>query len=365
MSKVYSKSGVNYDLLDPIKRRAQKSGLETAVNLKNTGFNEIKKSRGESAYVLEYHDAYFVLVEECLGTKSLVADETIKFTGKTYYDLLAQDTVAYMVNDLITVGARPLSIAAYWAVGSSEWFKDKKRSSDLITGWAKACDLAGASWGGGETPSLSGIIDKNAIDLAGACFGIVKPKQRLILGDKLKEGDSIIFLESRGIQSNGVSLARKIAKQLSKGYATLINKKLIYGEALLIPTIIYSKIIQDLFSENIDIHYMSNITGHGWRKIMRANKQLTYSISTLPYIPEVFYFMQEKAKLSDKDMYATFNMGAGFAIYVNPKDAEKVVIISNKNNIKAWIAGNVEKGEKQVIIKPLNIVYKQQELTIR
>ena len=64
-------------------------------------------------------------------------------------------------------------------------------------------------------------------------------------------------------------------------------------------------------------------------------------------------------------MYATFNMGAGFAIYVNPKDAEKVVIISNKNNIKAWIAGNVEKGEKQVIIKPLNIVYKQQELTIR
>lgn len=365
MSNAYSKSGVNYDLLDPIKRLAQKAGLETVRNLNATDFREVSKSRGESAYVLEYNDSYFVLVEECLGTKSLVADDTRKITGKTYYDLLAQDTVAYMVNDLITVGARPISIAAYWAVGSSEWFKDKKRSSDLIRGWADACRMSGASWGGGETPSLSGIIKENAIDLAGACFGIIKPKKRLILGDKLKVGDSIIFFESRGIQSNGVSLARKIAGQLPKGYATQIIKKLIYGEALLVPTIIYSDIIQNLFAHRINIHYMSNITGHGWRKIMRANKNFTYVINDIGDVPPLFTFIQEHSGLSDNEMYATFNMGAGFAIFVAEKDAKKVLEISKNHSIKAWIGGYVSKGLKRIIINPLKLIYNEDELKIR
>lgn len=365
MSKAYSKAGVNYDILDSIKRLAQKTGMQTSNNLKGTGFNEIKESRGESAYIVEQEDAYFVLVEECLGTKSLVADATRKITGKTYYDLLAQDTIAYIVNDLITAGARPISIAAYWAVGNAQWFHDRKRALDLVKGWVKACDMAGVSWGGGETPSLSGIIHDDAIDLAGACFGIIKPKNRLILGSKLRVGDSIIFLESRGIQSNGVSLARKIAEKLKKGYGTLISQKLTYGEALLIPTIIYSKLVQDLFDNNIDIHYMSNITGHGWRKIMRANYEFTYSIGLLPDIPEVFIFIQKHAHLQDKQMYATFNMGAGFAIYTTPQDAQKVLKISQNHKIRAWIAGKVENGQKQVIIKPLNIFYKEKELEIR
>lgn len=365
MSKAYSKSGVNYDLLDPIKLLAQKAGMETVRNLNATDFREVSKSRGESAYVLEYNDSYFVLVEECLGTKSLVADATRKITGKTYYDFLAQDTVAYMVNDLITVGARPISIAAYWAVGSSEWFKDKKRSSDLIRGWADACRMSGASWGGGETPSLSGIIKEDAIDLAGACFGIIKPKNRLILGDKLNVGDSIIFFESRGIQSNGVSLARKLAEQLPKGYATQIIKKLIYGEALLVPTIIYSNIIQDLFANKINIHYMSNITGHGWRKIMRAAKNFTYVINDIGNVPPLFTFIQEHSGLSDSEMYATFNMGAGFAVIAAKSEADKIIKISAKHKVKCWVAGEIKKGQKQVIIGPKNIVYTDRDLKIR
>ncbi len=98
---------------------------------------------------------------------------------------------------------------------------------------------------------------------------------------------------------------------------------------------------------------------------MRANKKFTYVINTLPDIPEIFHFIQQKSKLSDKDMYATFNMGAGFAVYINPNDAEKVLIISKNHKIKAWIAGKVEKGPKQVIIKPLNITYKEKDLNIR
>src|SRR3972149_885379 len=87
------------------------------------------------------------------------------------YKQIAQDTVAYIINDLITVGARPAALVAYWATGSSQWFGDKKRTADFIKGWTRACNLAQVSWGGGETPVLKGIIKEEAIDLAGACFG--------------------------------------------------------------------------------------------------------------------------------------------------------------------------------------------------
>src|SRR3990167_2586019 len=98
----YKKSGVNYEAMDFLKRMAQSAGKKTTKNLLGTSFAELKESRGESAYVLEQKDSYFVSVMEGLGTKSLVADEMRRTTGKTYYDSIAQDTIAMIINDLIT-----------------------------------------------------------------------------------------------------------------------------------------------------------------------------------------------------------------------------------------------------------------------
>ena len=218
MSHAYSKSGVNYDYLDPVKRLGQKLGHETAANLKNTLWKELGESRGESAYIIEDKDKYYATVIEGLGTKNLVADEMRKVTGKTYYDAIAYDTVAATVNDLITVGARPLSVMAYWAAGESEWWKDEERLKDLAKGWKKACDDADCTWGGGETPSMTDIVYPKTINLVGSGFGIIKPKERLILGDNIKHGDCILFLASNGIHANGLSLARKIAGKLKNGY---------------------------------------------------------------------------------------------------------------------------------------------------
>lgn len=361
----YKQAGVDYDLIDPLKVMAQKEGRKTARNLERIGLKEVKESRGEPAYVVDVGDFYIATVEECLGTKSLVADSMRKVTGKTYYGSIAQDTVAMMVSDISSVGARPVTILAYWAAGSDDWFADKQKMTNLVAGWRKACDLSGASWGGGETPTLSGIVIPDAVDLAGACVGIIRPKERLTLGDKLKSGDSIVLLESSGIHANGLSLARKIAQRLKKGYATKIADGSMYGEALLAPTIIYSRLIDDLFDKGIDIHYMANITGHGWRKLMRCRKSLTYRITAIPPVPPVLKFIQDQAGLDDKQAYETFNMGAGFAIYVSQKDVDKVITIANKHKIKAYIAGRVEKGEKQVIIEPKGIVYKGESLKLR
>lgn len=365
MSISYKKSGIDYNLLDPLKILAQKQGLLTAKNLKNTSFIEVSKSRGESAYVIEGTDCYYAMVEEGLGTKNLVADKMMKITGKTYYDVIAHDSVAMIVNDLITVGARPVTILAYWAVGESDWMKDKIRVKDLVTGWKKACDLSEASWGGGETPTLKDIVYSNTIELAGSAFGIVEPKSRLILGNKITAEDAIILFESSGIHANGLTLARKLADDLPKGFATILPNKRMYGEELLKPTIIYCKFVNDLLKERIDIHYCVNITGHGWRKLMRAKKKFSYVIDTVPPVPDIFTFIQEKSKLSNREMYATFNMGAGFAIFVPKKNVDKIIDISAKHQIKAYKAGVVKEGKKQVLIEPLQIIFKKDDLNIR
>ena len=142
--------------------------------------------------------------------RSLVADAMRELTGRSYYDAIAQDTIAMAINDLITVGATPLVVQAYWAAGGSDWFGDAQRAHALVEGWKRACDRCGVAWGGGETPALAGIVEVGRIDLAASCTGLINPKSRLSVGDALGPGDSIVLLASSGIHANGLSLARKL-----------------------------------------------------------------------------------------------------------------------------------------------------------
>src|SRR6266550_3916077 len=111
----YSQVGDNYDTKDPIKIHAQTAALKTGINLKKSGFEEVTDSRGESAYVWKQGNVYMASVIEGLGTKNLIADGMRQFSKKTYYDVIAHDTVATIINDLVTVGAKPLVMHAYWA----------------------------------------------------------------------------------------------------------------------------------------------------------------------------------------------------------------------------------------------------------
>jgi len=361
----YANSGVDYSVMDPIKVLAQKKASETASNLSSFNATEVSASRGESAYVWDEGDSYRSLVIEGLGTKNLVADAMREFGDKTYYDAIAQDTIAMVVNDLIVVGALPQVVNAYFAIGDSNWMADEQRASDLINGWAHACDLSGATWGGGETPTLKGIVNPETIDLGGSAVGVIKDKKNLVLGDKLQSGDRIVLISSSGIHANGLTLARKIGDEIPEGYATKLTDGRSYGESLLTPTPIYVPLVREMQKSLIDIHYMVNITGHGWRKLMRATKPFTYVLENVPKVPIEFTFIQDKAEISNEEMYGNFNMGAGYAIYVSENDAEKVVQIANDSGFEAVIAGRVEDGEKRVIIEPLNITFQGDSLEVR
>ena len=124
----YAQTGVDYSAMDPVKVLAQKAAMSTAANHARFSATEVTASRGESAYVWEEGDCYRALVIEGLGTKNLVADALRKTTGKTYYDALAQDTVAMIVNDLIVVGAMPQVVNAYFALGDGAWMNDRERA---------------------------------------------------------------------------------------------------------------------------------------------------------------------------------------------------------------------------------------------
>jgi phosphoribosylformylglycinamidine cyclo-ligase len=362
----YAGVGVDYEAMDPFKRLAQLAGRETAKTILRLGFSEVEMSRGESAYLMDAGDHYVAHVEEGLGTKNLVADAMYSLTGKSYYDHIAQCTVAMIVNDMITLGALPLAVAMHLAVGVSSWFSDEKRCGDLIEGWKKACELARCTWGGGETPTLKGIVHPEATVLSGSAVGVIKPKSRLINAANIQHGDAIVILSSSGIHANGLTLAREIAGKLPKGYLTKLSDGRIYGEALLDPTMIYIPLVEDCFNEGVEIHYAVNITGHGWRKLMRAPQPFAYIIDHIPVPHPVFSFIQEHGPVDDKEAYANLNMGAGFALYVRESDVGKVLAIASRLGMSALRAGTIESSQvKKVVIHPLGLEYLGSTLGVR
>ncbi len=361
----YEQAGVNYDLIDPLKVAAQRAAAATAGHLGTHGFGEVAASRGESAYVIDIGPFYLASIVECLGSKALVADEMARLTGRDFYAGIAQDTIAMAVNDLITVGATPLVVQAYWAAGGSDWFADSRRAKALVDGWKQACDACGIAWGGGETPALAGIVADGRIDLAASCTGLVNPKSRLTLGERLGPGDAIVLLASSGIHANGLSLARKLTERLPDGYLTRLDSGISYGEALLAPTTLYSPVTEALHRAGVTPHYCANITGHGWRKLLRHPAALTYRIERLPEVPEVLRFIQQQAGQDDAEAYSTLNMGAGFALFVAAGDAQRTLEVARQHGVAATLAGHVETGAKQLLIEPLNVRYGDDALQLR
>lgn len=355
---------VNYSQADPAKILAQHEGLATASNMP-TGYQEVDGTRGESAYVFSMGDRFGALVQEGLGSKSLIAQAVYETTGTSYFNAIAQDTVACVINDLISVGATPVVLNAYWSASSYEWLTDEKLTTDFIKGWRAACDLAQVVWGGGETQSLQGIVVPGALEFAGSAFGVIENKKHLVQGKNLEAGDAIVLIESSGVHANGISLIRELSTQVPDGYAAKLSDGSSYGEVALTPTYLYTQLLQALFAADVPIHYLSNITGHGWRKLMRATVDFTYRMTFVPEVAPIFTFIAEHAGNDDREMHGNFNMGAGYAIYVPAGDAETVVRIAAEQGLTAWNAGVVESGPKQVIIEPLKITFAGDSLEVR
>jgi len=360
----YRAAGVDYDALDAAKRMAMAKALSTSPLLAATGARALDSSRGEPAFVFELDGRAFAFVVEGLGTKSIVARQVLEQQGINRFGDVAYDTVAAIVNDLCCVGALPLVVNAYFATGASAWYAQSERSAALLEGWRRACTDAGCTWGGGESPSLPGLLDERDIELAGAAVGVIPEGHSPILGAELQAGDEIVLVGSSGLHANGASLARLLAGRLPEGYATTLASGASLGEALLEPSVMYAQLVAELLGAGLAISYLSHITGHGLLKLMRPAKALTYRVERLPEVPEVLRFLVAEAGLDPHAAYSTFNMGSGYAIYCANGEAAAVLAIAESLGLSALLAGQVEEGPRQVILEPVDVRFAGGELEL-
>jgi phosphoribosylformylglycinamidine cyclo-ligase len=277
---------------------------------------------------------------------------------------VAYDTVAAIVNDLCCVGALPLVVNAYFATGSSSWYSDSEAHGALLAGWREGCVDAGATWGGGESPSLAGLVADQELELAGSAVGMIPPGRAPILGHDLAAGDEIVLVQSSGLHANGASLARMVADRLPDGYETELPSGRSFGAALLDRSVIYSGLVRALMENGTAVHYLSHITGHGFLKLMRPRRELGYRIWRLPEVPEVLAFLAEQAGLSAHEAYSTLNMGTGFAVYCAPGAGESVTRVASTLGLEAHLAGRVEEGPRRVVLEPVDVVFESGELDL-
>ena len=349
----YGDAGVDYEALDAGKRAAVAAALATSPLLAARGGRALDASRGEPAFVFEHVGATLALVVEGLGTKSVIARQVQDQLGVDRFAEVAYDTVAAIVNDLCCVGALPLVVSAYFATGASEWYAREGRLASLLAGWRRACEDAGCAWGGGESPTLPGLLAAEDIELAGSAVGAVPEGRRALLGESLRAGDEIVLVASSGLHANGASLARMVASKLPGGYATDLADGTSFGESLLAPSLLYAPLVQALLARGLPVSYLSHITGHGLLKLMRPRRELTYRIATLPDVPPVLSFLVEQSGMDPVQACCTFNMGAGYAVYCAAGSGADVVALAREVGFAALLAGAVEPGPRRVVLEPL------------
>jgi phosphoribosylformylglycinamidine cyclo-ligase len=360
----YGKLGIDYDVLDESKRSAIGFAQSTSHLLAAHGARAIEASRGASAFVLELAGQHLAFVVEGLGTKSIISRHWLEVAGEDRFADIGIDAVGAIVNDVVSVGALPLVINAYFATGRSDWHAGASGLGSLLEGWRRGCELSEAAWGGGESPALPGLVSPDDIELAGSAIGLVPAEWGPILGEELRDGDAIVLVQSAGLHANGASLARSVAAALPAGLLTEMPSGRRFGDALLDPSVIYVPLVAELRARGIRPSYLSHITGHGMRKLMRAPGDFAYVVDELPPVPEVLSFLSEQAGIDAREAYGTFNMGAGFAVYVAPEHAEAVVEAAAARGMRAALSGRVEAGERSVEIVPLGFGYRGDELEL-
>ena len=284
----------------------------------------------------DYKKPVLVSGTDGVGTKLKIAFET----GK--YDTVGIDCVAMCVNDILCHGAKPLFFLDYLACGKL----DSDVSSEIIKGVADGCLQAGTSLIGGETAEMPGFYTVGEYDIAGFAVGAVE-EDEIVNGSKIGERDTIIAISSSGPHSNGFSLIRKLFVDLNEVYE---NKKI--WEHLLTPTKIYVKSIQKLM-ESVKINGMAHITGGGLiENVPRTIPEgLCANIDRKKIEIHPIFKHGYFKKVTEDELWGTFNMGVGFIVIVKKEDAEKTIGILKENGENAYEIGYISKGENKLCLK--------------
>ncbi len=306
---------------------------------------------GYFANVIDVDGAGIALCTDGVGSKTIIADMMRK------YDTIGIDCVAMNVNDLICVGAKPLSLVDYIAIHHA----DAAMLDAIGTGLCEGARQAQISISGGEIAQLRDVL--KGFDLVGMAVGRVD-LDKVIDGGRVREGDVVIGVRSNGIHSNGMSLARRILfedKRLSIDHECA-ELETTLGEELLRPTSIYVPEAMEILDKVEGIKALANITGDGLLNLARVAAKVGYELDNLIEPHPIFTLIQELGNVPDEEMYEVFNMGIGFCYVVDPADADRTIAILKKHGRVAQRIGSaIADPDKKVRIPQRSLVGKHKK----
>jgi phosphoribosylformylglycinamidine cyclo-ligase len=311
-----------------------------------SGLGRVVMDIGYFANVVDFGGIGLALCTDGVGSKTIIAD----MMGK--YDTIGIDCVAMNVNDMICVGAKPVSMVDYIAVQQI----DAAMLDAVGIGLCKGAEMAGVSISGGETAQLKDVV--TGFDLVGMAVGRVA-LDKVIDGNGVREGDVVIGVKSNGVHSNGFSLARTAFFQNTKFGVEHKFEDLSapLGEELLRPTHIYVPEAMEIVERVRGIKALINITSDGLLNLVRVNAAVGFVIDRLIEPQPIFGLIQHHAGVPDHEMFEVFNMGIGFCYVVAAADAELTLSILKNHGRQAQRIGHaVADPEKRVYILEKQLV---------
>ena len=294
-----------------------------------SGFGAVQLPIGYFANVIDIGGIGLAITTDGVGSKAMIADMMRK------YDTIGIDCIAMNVNDLLCVGARPVSLVDYIAVEKA----DAAMLDGIAIGLAEGARQSNISITGGEISQLRDVV--RGFDLVGAAVGTVA-LDRILVGRDIRVGDAVIGIASSGIHSNGMTLTRRVffdqaGAKIDTHFAEL---GCTIGEELLRPTIIYVPEIIDVLDQIPSVKALMHITGDGLLNLPRVDAEIGFVIDELPEPPPLFALIEKLGGVSRAEMFEVYNMGIGFCVVVAAAAADRTLAILRRHDRSASVIGH-------------------------
>ena len=345
MSKIdYKSAGVDIDAGSETVDRIKDNVKSTFTHHVMTGLGSFGSLYNLKSVLKEYENPVMVQSIDGVGTKTIIARKLKKF------DTVGVDLLSACANDILVMGARPLTFLDYIA-------NDKLKPDiieEIVSGMVNACQNTGVSLVGGETAEMPDTYLPGEHDLVGVITGVVE-KNKIITGERIQSGNIVLGLPSSGLHTNGYSLARKLFFEIG-GYDvhdTIPKLEKSIGLTLLEPHINYTNHVFKTLNSKIDVMGIAHITGGGMieniPRILPDGCAVEIQKGSWPILP-VFEVMQSLGDVAEDEMFRTFNMGIGMVFIVDDK---KVSIVKDvlKDLTEVYEIGSIIHGNKNVGIK--------------
>jgi len=286
-----------------------------------------------------------------VGTKLLIAQ------AMGVYDTVGIDCVAMNANDVICVGARPISMVDYIAVQHA----DPVLLGAIAKGLYAGAERAGINIPAGEIAQVRELIhgtrDGYAFDLVGTCVGTVR-LDRILIGQDARPGDAVVAIASSGMHSNGFTLARSVLERAGLRYGDHVDTLgRTLGEELLTPTHIYVKEAMAMLDAGLAVKAFIHVTGDGFLNLTRVDAAVGFVIERLLPVPPIFPLIQQHGAVPEAEMFRVYNMGVGFCAVVDPADAARAEQIAIAHGKAAAVVGYaVDDPQRRVWIAPRGLL---------